>query len=354
MANGHRASGTVAGLVVAFAVFGLTLAPVVAAANTTWTVSSDKSQVGLLVSSDVEVTITNTTSVNQQGEWIGCVTISLPSAYALTGASIVSVSNGGPWSITRGSRSATARAINSGDSLRGDPEDDSVVVRLTLRGQFLSSADWAVQVWEKKDCESGEDMIKSLPMAVVLLSLPTPTPTPPPTPAPTPVPTPRPTPKPTPVPTPTPAPTPVGATPTPAPGDTAAPSDPLESASPSPSSDPAASGAPNVTPEPSDGVLGGGPIAIAPVASGRPGRNVGQPFGPVVLGTDVSLTGIGLDGLGMLGPFVVPGFIVAASSIVLLLIILLQAVGAAVWLPIVRRRIGAFNVVRRKRPRSHT
>ena len=70
----------------------------------------------------------------------------------------------------------------------------------------------------------------------------------------------------------------------------------------------------------------------------------------MVLGSDVSLTGIGLDALGMLGPFAVPGFIAVASSIVLLLIILLQAIGAAVWLPIVRRRIGAFNVSP-KRPR---
>lgn len=78
-----------------------------------------------------------------------------------------------------------------------------------------------------------------------------------------------------------------------------------------------------------------------------------QPFGPVVLGSDVSLTGIGLDGLGMLGPFAVPGFIAVASSIVLILIILLQAIGAAVWLPIVRRRIGTFNVApKRTRPRG--
>ena len=45
----------------------------------------------------------------------------------------------------------------------------------------------------------------------------------------------------------------------------------------------------------------------------------------------------------MIGPFLVPGFIVGASSVVLLLIILLQAIGAAVWLPIVRRRIGDFS-----------
>jgi hypothetical protein len=88
------------------------------------------------------------------------------------------------------------------------------------------------------------------------------------------------------------------------------------------------------------------------VASGRPGRNVTQPFGPVVLGADVSLSGIGLDALGMLGPFAVPGFIAAASSIILILIILLQSLGAAVWIPIVRRRIGAFNVAP-KRPRPH-
>ncbi|MDP9482796.1 MAG: hypothetical protein M3P84_06190 [Chloroflexota bacterium] len=108
---------------------------------------------------------------------------------------------------------------------------------------------------------------------------------------------------------------------------------------------------PSAEPSPSGAVFGGGPIAVVPVPSGRSGRSVAQPFGPVVLGADVSLTGIGLDALGMLGPFAVPGFIVAASSL-LLLIILFQVVGAAVWLPIVRRRIGAFNVAP-KRPRPH-
>ena len=87
-----------------------------------------------------------------------------------------------------------------------------------------------------------------------------------------------------------------------------------------------------------------------PRASGRPGQSVAQPFGPPLSGvSDVSMSGVGLDALGMLGPFLVPGFIVGASSIVLLLIILLQAVGAAVWLPIVRRRIGDFSLGRPKR-----
>lgn len=366
MAIRGRVSGALAGLVVGLAALSLVLAPGVAAAE--FTATANKSQIGLGMPTAVRVTITNVNS--DPTHTIGCVRISLPAnTYSLTAASVVSVSNGASWSGTIANNKATANADTSGGALRADPDDDSLVLQLTVTGIKVTNAHWTVETWRDTDCSS-QHAWTNLPMKVVLAAptptptpppIPTPTPPPTPTPAPTPVPTPRPTPRPTPVPTPaptpvptpTPAPTPVGQTPTPAPVDTPAPSDPSASADPSPSVAASASAAPSVAPEPSAGGLGGGPIAVVPAPSSRPGRNVGQPFGPVVLGSDVSLTGIGLDALGMLGPFAVPGFIAVASSIVLLLIILLQAIGAAVWLPIVRRRIGAFNVApKRTRPRE--
>ena len=42
----------------------------------------------------------------------------------------------------------------------------------------------------------------------------------------------------------------------------------------------------------------------------------------------------------MIGPFVVPGFLAAASGFLLILLMLAQALGAMAWLPVVRRRIG--------------
>ena len=46
--------------------------------------------------------------------------------------------------------------------------------------------------------------------------------------------------------------------------------------------------------------------------------------------------------MALIAPFVVPGFIAAASGFLLILLLLAQALGALAWLPIVRRRIGAF------------
>ncbi len=367
MAIRGRVSGALAGLVVGLAAVSLVLAPEVAAAAT-FTATADKSQIGLLSPTTVRVTITNTTSAG--GDSIGCVKVSLSANnYSLTAATVVSVSNSGSWSSSIANNDVTAKANTGGSALRPDPHDDNVVLQLSVTGKKITNAHWTVETWRDAGSScSSQHASTNLPMKVVVAAPtptptplptptptppPTPTPTPPPTPAPTPRPTPRPTPPPTQAPTPTPAPTPVGATATPDPVDTPAPSDPLASASPSASIAASPSVAPTVTPDPSGGVFGGGPIAVVPAPSGRPGRSVAQPFGPVVLGSDVSLTGIGLDALGMLGPFAVPGFIAAASSIVILLIILLQAIGAAVWLPIVRRRIGAFNVApKRTRPRG--
>lgn len=52
---------------------------------------------------------------------------------------------------------------------------------------------------------------------------------------------------------------------------------------------------------------------------------------------------------GLLGPFVVPSFLAAATGSLVILLMLTQALGGLVWLPVVRRRIGAFGLRRRRR-----
>ena len=51
-----------------------------------------------------------------------------------------------------------------------------------------------------------------------------------------------------------------------------------------------------------------------------------------------------IDGgvVGIIGPFVVPGFLAAASGSLLILLMLAQALGTLAWLPVVRRRVGSF------------
>ncbi len=133
-----------------------------------------------------------------------------------------------------------------------------------------------------------------------------PKPTPKPTPRPTAKPTPRPTPKPTPRPTPRPA---------------------------------ASSAA--ATASPSSAVL----VGPGPVASPPPGSTP-EPTG-FVIPTDVDGT-VTFDGgvIGFIGPFVVPGFLAAASGFLIILLMLAQALGALAWLPVVRRRVGSFGIGR--------
>jgi hypothetical protein len=155
----------------------------------------------------------------------------------------------------------------------------------------------------------------------------TPQPTAKPTPQPTPPPTPRPTPPSTPAPTTTPTATPTlqPSTPRPAtPRPTAsAPAASLALAS--------ASALPSASPPVVPGTIGGPPPT--------------DPRGPAGLVVPDGLDGtVSLEGgaIGMIGPFVVPGSLAAASGSLLIFLMLAQALGTLAWLPVVRRRVGSF------------
>jgi hypothetical protein len=64
---------------------------------------------------------------------------------------------------------------------------------------------------------------------------------------------------------------------------------------------------------------------------------------PADLGGTVTFDG---GGFGIIGPFVVPGFLAAASGFLIILLMLGQALGALAWLPVVRRRVGSFGIGR--------
>ena len=140
---------------------------------------------------------------------------------------------------------------------------------------------------------------------------------------------PAPTPAPTPVPTPvrTPAPT---LAPTPRPTASSAPVLPLPTprvtAKPTGGSTPAPSSSPSI----------GVGVVIPPVDAGPPLLFVIPPV-------DATVTVDG-GGLGSIGPFIVPGFLAAASGLLIILLLLVQALGALAWLPTVRRRVGSFGL----------
>ncbi|MEA2578860.1 MAG: type secretion system secreted protein VgrG [Chloroflexota bacterium] len=160
-----------------------------------------------------------------------------------------------------------------------------------------------------------------------------PAPTPKPTAVPTAAPTARPTAPPTPAPTAGPSARP---TPTPSPKPTAGPPVPTpRTATPTPT----ASGSPVPSARPSPSA----PSALGAVTSAPPpGSPLARGF-DIPAGVDGTVTFAG-GGIGIIGPFVVPGFLAAASSLLLILLMLAQALGALAWLPVVRRRVGSFGI----------
>lgn len=83
-----------------------------------------------------------------------------------------------------------------------------------------------------------------------------------------------------------------------------------------------------------------GPGIVGSLSPPDPARPKGFDIPAGVVGT-VTFEG---GGVGMIGPFVVPGFLAAASGFLLILLMLAQALGALAWLPVVRRRIGSFGI----------
>lgn len=180
-----------------------------------------------------------------------------------------------------------------------------------------------------------------------------------PTPKPTPVPTARPTASPTPAPTARPtAPSTPAPTPGPTAGSTGVPTPPT-TPKPSPTSGPVPPGSTPRVATPMPTASGAGVTSPAPSAQPSPSQvmapgAVGSPPpGPrrpnafdIPAGLDGSVTFEG-GAVGLIGPFVVPGFLAAASGFLLILLMLAQALGALAWLPVVRRRVGSFGIGRR-------
>ena len=102
------------------------------------------------------------------------------------------------------------------------------------------------------------------------------------------------------------------------------------------------------TPIPGTGGAGGGPRPTGPPGSG--GSNP-EPLGfdtysPERPSDELSLGGFaGID----LSDWAVPGLLLTGPGLLLLVLVAAQAVGALAWLPVVRRRMGAFGLIGRRR-----
>ena len=258
---------------------------------------------------------TNLTFLNE----IGCVEIQLPASYVIDGLGDPSASNGDDWiaEVYGGTNWVLVHSTSGGGRLAvGQTVSFSVQATATQVG----AQTWNTHAHRQQDCSGAEIEPGVWPAVVAPVLLPTPPP-PPPTPVPTPALPPDPTPPPLPIETPEPSGLPT----------------PTQSPTPSASPRPAA-----------EFVVGGG-AAAPPSASGTP-QTVGR-LAPFSDGQTSSF-GIDTEVFALLdGPLVwfVPGAAVAVPGLLVVLFIALQALGALVWVPAVRRMSGDPVPIRRRR-----
>lgn len=299
-----------------------------------WTVVADPDELVIDQSTPVRLTVTNTSS---SGSGITCVEFDLPGDFDVSGAAVVSVNGSGGsllgWNaVWLGGSTVVFKSTLGSGALE---EGDQAVFRITGTATTSGPMSWRAVAFDEPglsllpSCGSNAYPETTLQFQVFGVPTPTPSPTPiivlPSLPIPTLPPilaTPRPTT--TPVAT---------ARPTPEPTD-----EPRATSQPSSVSSGDPSG-PTTSPLSDDGPGGPDPAGRIKIPGDR--------------GPDEPVTGLADAAIGTLGGlpggllvWAYPVFIISVPGLLLLLAVAVQAAGAFAWLPVIRRRLGAFELRR--------
>lgn len=342
----RRAAAAAVAAAVALAAGHAGIAPGAARAESAlWTMVASPLGVTTGVATTFTLTATNDDPLASlvSANEIGCVIVDVPANFLVGGAAASGSSAGDSWSAGVVGQRVKVRAGSGGDRLQ-----TLDWVRFTIQATAMSSGSlaWTARAYRDHGC-GGTGSALGLPPIVVVTG-PTITPSPVPTPTPKPSPTLSPTPSPTgplpslPLPSVLPS---VGPTSSPLPslGPRATPRpSPDDTATPRPSGDLGIGGeapSPTETPDPTSG--GAGP---QPPAGGDPDPAPATPSGPEIRFEDVELD-LGSQGLGKLGGievWAVPAAAIGTPGLLVLVWVLLQSIGAALWIPAARRlRTGA-------------
>lgn len=323
------------------------------AAGSTWTISLTPSTITASQTTTISATFSNLGGADGQTE-LGCVRIAIPTTFTVGTVAVTSDPPRTTWHASKaGLTTVTVKAGSGGDRLPADDPSVSVTAAITVTAVLPGTYAWTANAFRAQDCKAPFNDPVALNVIVDLAILPLPTPKPSPTILPTARPTVLPTALPTLIPTPRPTARP---TPTPIATGTPAPT-PTPTRSPEPAD-------PSATPPPAGGTSdpGATPAGPAPQGSSAPDRiPIGSeaPLGAALL---MPSAGPGGGGSGAAGPAIrltsgfdtpfgegfawaVPGLVLTVPGLLIVLAaIAAQAVGAVAWLPVVRRRIGAFGL----------
>ena len=327
------------------------------AAVTGWSIVLSPTTIAVAEATPIKATFTNLGGPDGTRE-LGCVRISVPLTFTISSASVTARPQNSEWSASVGLGTVTITSPSGGDRLPPDGRT-SVTAAITVLALTPGTYTWTANAYRQGDCRDGFSEPISLKVVVELDLLPPPTlppilPTALPTILSTALPTLLPTPRPTPTvspsstatvapgPTPT-APPPSTVPPAGAPLPVATDAHPNDSPSGSPGESNGSGATPGVTaesPRPT-------PSASADAGLAMPAGPTGPSDGgtPPITLTSGFETPVG-DGF----EWAVPGLVLSVPGLLIVLAAIGgQLVGAAAWLPIVRRRIGVFGFGRRDR-----
>jgi len=365
MSHGRLASDRVAGArlvrtgLIAAMTLGLValVAPVPGrAAGSTWTISLTPSTITSTQSTVINATFANLGGPDGQTE-LGCVRISIPATFTVQSVAVINDPAGTTWHVSKsGLTTVTIKAGSGGDRLPPHDPSASVTTSIKVTAAIPGTYTWTANANRAQDCKEPFNDPIALQVFVDLDILPLPTPTPLPTVLPTAPPTVLPTILPTALPT-------IRPTPRPTPAPTATP---VPNATPTPTAAEGSSG-PTATPPPTGGTSSpdATPAGSEPTASSAPGDDPTESTVP--LGAALLMPGAspGDGGSGAAAPAIrltsgfdtpfgegfawaVPGLVLTVPGLLIVLAAIgAQLLGAFAWLPVVRRRIGAFGLRRR-------
>jgi hypothetical protein len=309
-----------------------------------WTLTASPLAATTGVSTTFSLTATNEDPLSALtgSSRIGCVVVTLPANFTVAGSVVTGSNAGGGWHVDAiEGNTVTVHTDSGGDRLR---LLEWVRFDITATAWSIGSLAWSARAYQSTNC-TGMGALLGVPPIVVVTG-PAVTPTPLPTPTPTPVPTPTPTPRPTatpiiPLPSisipplqPTPAPTARPDAPIATPRPTASPSqEPTESARAtsepsSPSPTPTTTPTPDATPASGSAPPGGpGSDPTIRLAAADPAQGGELALAP-------------LDVFAGATVFAVPAAALGGPGILILVWVAAQTLGAATWIPAVRRLRG--------------
>jgi hypothetical protein len=317
------------------------------AATGGWSIALSPSTIPAATATAIKGTFTNQGGPDTTRD-LGCVRISIPPTFTIQSASVTSRPPKTEWSASVGLGVVTINSPSGGDRLPPDGTT-SVTAAIGVVALTPGTYTWTANAYRQEDCTDGFSEPMALKVVVALDVPPVPTlPPVPPTNAPTIAPTLPPL-LPTPRPTPTSA---ASATPVPAASSTASPGMPTPAATTGPGASSDAGEGPG-GPTPAGGSAPPPPDSSdAPGASSSPGGGLALPAGPTDPSAGgnppITLTSGFETPVGGGFEWAVPGLVLTVPGLLIVLVAIgVQLAGAAAWLPLVRRRIGAFGVGRR-------